>query len=72
MGEVWEYWNDKNWSDLMRIAISNETAQRMVQDGWTAQKVSTATAEDLRKYNPYSPQLSEVWIKNAKTFLDGG
>lgn len=55
-------------SRLMRIAISNETAKRMDDNGWTVEKVAKAEIKDLRKYS-FSDEISTLWIKNAVRYL---
>lgn len=59
---------DEEYLQLMRIAISLETAKWMADDGWTVEKVAKAAPGELYKYSR-DDEISKIWIKNASELL---
>ena len=55
-------------SALMRIALSFYEAERLSNDGWTVEKISKASLEELDKYSHHR-NISETWQGNAIRYL---
>lgn len=58
---------------LIRIAVPSPTggggtAGRMVDDGWTVEKVATAKIEELYKYS-FHDEISKIWKVLASKFV---
>lgn len=56
--------NYEEYLKLIRISLSRFDAERMAHEGWTVERVASASLGELNKYTHYE-EISKVWKRNA-------